>query len=126
MGPTSGEYGRRWATRGGAALIVVGLAMVNAAPPAGALTPPVVDPASTPPDAPPGPDQPMRMIQSCAVTGVLPATDLGAPPVGQALMDLSALWQSAGSGAGVTVAMIDTGVNRVAAAAAYCAAAATT
>src|SRR5262249_27998579 len=64
------------------------------------------------PDTPPGPDQPMRMVQSCAVTGVLPGSDLGAPPIGQAFMNLPALWQSAGKGAGVTVALIDTGVNR--------------
>jgi membrane-anchored mycosin MYCP len=112
MRPPSRAVTRRWALRGGAAVTVVGLAMISAATPAVALSPPVVDPAATPPDTPPGPDQPMRMIQSCAVTGVLPGSDLGAPPVGQTLMNLSALWQSAGRGAGVTVALIDTGVNK--------------
>jgi membrane-anchored mycosin MYCP len=102
-----------WTLRFGAALIVVGLVIVGGpAMPAGALTPPAVNPADTPPDTPPGPDQPMRMIQTCAVAGVLPGADLGAPPIGQAFMNLPALWQSAGRGAGVTVALIDTGVNR--------------
>lgn len=113
MGSGTRGGAARWASRAGAALATVGLIMTGAPPaPAGALSPPVVDPAATPPDAPPGPDQPMRMIQSCAVTGVLPGSDLGAPPIGQAFMNLPALWQSAGKGAGVTVAMIDTGVNR--------------
>jgi membrane-anchored mycosin MYCP len=106
-----------WALRCGAALITVGLVMISGppilvVPPAGALTPPVVDPAATPPDTPPGPEQPMRMIQTCAVTGVLAGSDLGAAPIGQAFMNLPALWQSAGKGVGVTVALIDTGVNR--------------
>lgn len=112
MGLRSRGHGPRWAQRGAAALIVVGLTMMSAATPAHAVTPPAVDPAATPPDTPPGPDQPMRMIQSCAITGVLPGSDLGSPPVGQAFMNLPALWQSAGKGAGVTVALIDTGVNR--------------
>ena len=88
-------------------------ALVFAGPglPAAAITAPVIDPAAVPPDTPPGPDQPMRTIQSCAVTGVLAGSDLGAPSVSQAFMDLPALWQSAGKGAGVTVALIDTGVT---------------
>jgi len=90
--------------------MAVELAMISGpvifgVPPAGAVTAPLVDPAKTPPDTPPGPEQPMRMIQSCAVTGVLPGSDLGAPPAGQAFMNLPALWQSAGRGAGVTVAL---------------------
>jgi type VII secretion-associated serine protease mycosin len=103
----------RWTLRCAAALSAVGLVMVGGPPaPAGALTPPVVDPAATPPDTPPAPDQPMRMIQTCAVPGVLPGGDLGAPPIGQAFMNLPELWQSAGKGAGVSVALIDTGVTR--------------
>jgi membrane-anchored mycosin MYCP len=113
MGLASRGYAARWVLRYGAVLITVGLVMISGpATPAQALSPPVVDPAATPPDTPPAPDQPMRMIQTCAVTGVLPGSDLGAPPVGQAFMNLPALWQSAGKGAGVTVALIDTGVNR--------------
>ncbi|OMC13521.1 type VII secretion-associated serine protease mycosin [Mycobacterium sp. SP-6446] len=113
MGFASCGCAARWARRCGAELIAVGLVMASGtSTPAGALTAPVVDPSATPPDAPPAPDQPMRMIQSCAVTGALPGADLGATPIGQSFMNLPALWQSAGKGAGVTVAMIDTGVNR--------------
>lgn len=117
MGPAVSGCVARWALQCAAALIAVGLAtcggpLLLPAPPARAITAPVVDPAATPPDTPPGPDQPMRMIQTCAVTGVLPGSDLGAPPIGQAFMDLPALWQSAGKGAGIRVALIDTGVNR--------------
>jgi membrane-anchored mycosin MYCP len=116
MSPASGRRAARW-LRCGAALIAVELVVMigpttSMMPSAAALAPPVVNPAATPPDTPPGPDQPMRMIQSCAVTGVLPGGDLGAPPIGQAFMDLPALWESAGRGAGITVALIDTGVNR--------------
>jgi subtilisin family serine protease len=116
MCPAPRGCAARWTLRCGAALISVGLVMIGGplllgVPPAGALTAPVVDPAATPPDTPPGPDQPMRMAQTCAVTGVLPGSDLGAPPIGQAFMNLGALWQSAGKGAGVKVAMIDTGVT---------------
>jgi type VII secretion-associated serine protease mycosin len=118
MGPASRGCAARWALRCGAALSVVGLvaglvaAGVLPAPPASALTPPVVNPDATPPDTPPQPDQPMRMAQTCAVTGILPGSDVGTPPIGQAFMNLPALWQSAGKGAGITVALIDTGVNR--------------
>jgi membrane-anchored mycosin MYCP len=78
---------------------------------AAAVSPPVIDAAAIPPDAAPGPDQPMRFLGGCAITGVLAGSDLGAPPVSQAFMNLPALWQSAGKGAGVTVALIDTGVT---------------
>lgn len=113
MGLASPGRAARWTLRCGAALSAVSLVMIGGpSAPAGALTPPVVDPVATPPDTPPGPDQPMRMMQTCAVPGVLPGGDLGAPPIGQAFMNLPALWESAGKGAGVTVALIDTGVNR--------------
>lgn len=113
MGLPSRGCTPRWPLRCAAALMAVGLAMFSGPPtPAAALTAPVVDPAATPPDAPPGPDESMRMNQSCAVSGVLPGSDRGAPPVGQVFMNLPALWQSAGRGAGVRVALIDTGVNR--------------
>jgi membrane-anchored mycosin MYCP len=78
---------------------------------AAAVTPPLVDPGAVPPDTPPGPDEPLRMEHTCAVTGVLPGTDLGAPSPSQAFMDLPDLWKSAGRGAGVPVAIIDTGVS---------------
>ena len=78
---------------------------------AGAVTPPRVDPAATPQDTPPGPDEPLRMEHTCAVTGVLSGSDLAAPSPSQAFMNLPELWKSAGRGAGVAVALIDTGVS---------------
>lgn len=79
--------------------------------PAYAITPPVVDPAAMPPGGEPGPEEPLTMRGSCAITGVLPGSDLGAPPGPQAFMNLPELWKSAGKGAGITVAVIDTGVS---------------
>lgn len=78
---------------------------------ANAITPPVVDPAAVPPDTPPGPEEPLRMDHGCAVTGVLPNSDLGAPSPSQTFMDLPELWKAAGKGEGVSVALIDTGVS---------------
>lgn len=79
--------------------------------PAYAITPPVVDPAAMPPGGEPGPEEPLTMRGPCAITGVLPGSDLGAPPGPQAFMNLPELWKSAGKGAGITVAVIDTGVS---------------
>ena len=78
---------------------------------ASAIGRPTVDPAAIPADDPPGPGEPLRMEHTCAVTGVLPGSDLGAPSPSQAFMNLPALWKSAGRGAGVPVAVIDTGVS---------------
>jgi len=97
----------RWA----AVATVVALVAAAPAATASAITPPAVDPAAVPPDTPPGPDEPLRMEHTCTVTGVLPGSDLGAPTPSQAFMDLPAMWRSAGRGAGVTVGIIDTGVN---------------
>ena len=117
------ERQRRWAPslsvsgvimrRIAAALAIVGL---TAATPlscgvAAAITPPVVDPGAVPPDTAPAPDEPLRQEKTCAVTGVLPGTDLGAQSPSQGFMDIPALWKSAGRGAGVSVGIIDTGVN---------------
>lgn len=78
---------------------------------AAAINAPVVDPGAVPADTPPAPDEPLRMEHACTITGLLPNTDLGAPNPSQAFMDLPTLWKSAGRGAGVTVGVIDTGVN---------------
>jgi membrane-anchored mycosin MYCP len=90
---------------------VAGLVFGGPACPAAAISAPSVDPAAVPPDDPPGPDQPMKQRQLCAVTGVLEGSDLGAPPAAQAFMNLPQLWLSAGRGAGVPVAVIDTGIS---------------
>ncbi|MCP9276916.1 type VII secretion-associated serine protease mycosin [Mycolicibacterium arenosum] len=106
----SGRSLTRAAALGCAALLA--LAGPLAAGTAAAITAPVVDPAAVPPDTPPGPDEPLRMEHNCTVPGVVPGSDLGAPSPSQAFMDIPSLWKAAASrGAGVTVAMIDTGVN---------------
>lgn len=106
MGP------RIWRTA--AALIGVA-ALVGTAPmvtgTAHAINPPVVDPAALPTDTEPKPEEPLRMSKACAITGVLPNSDLGTPSPSQAFMNLPELWKSAGKGAGVSVALIDTGVS---------------
>lgn len=103
----------RRARRAAAAAAVWALVAAPAlcSPVAAAITPPSVDPGAVPPDTPPGPDEPLRMQHTCAVTGVLPNSDLGSPSPSQKFMDLDQLWKSAGRGGGVGVAMIDTGVN---------------
>jgi membrane-anchored mycosin MYCP len=103
----------RFGLRALAVAIISALVMMNpvGSGTAQAINKPVVDPAAMPPRTPPGPDEPLRMEHVCMVTGVVPGSDLGAPSPSQAFMDLPSLWKSAGRGAGVTVAMIDTGVN---------------
>ncbi|WP_284144790.1 type VII secretion-associated serine protease mycosin [Mycolicibacter acidiphilus] len=79
--------------------------------PAWAIEPPVIDPAAVPADGSPGPEEEMKESLGCAQPGVLPDTDVTAVPGPQKFMRLPELWQSAGRGAGVTVAVIDTGVS---------------
>ncbi|MCH9768141.1 MAG: serine protease, partial [Actinomycetia bacterium] len=74
----------------------------------GALPPPVVPPGPPPSDPPPGPEQPMRQTRACTLTGVIPGSDLRELPPALTLMDMPAAWQES-TGAGVVVAVIDTG-----------------
>ncbi|MBU8819268.1 type VII secretion-associated serine protease mycosin [Mycolicibacterium goodii] len=98
-----------------ASAMVVVSALVGSAPlvtgTARAINPPVVDPGAVPSDVTPRPEEPLQMRRGCAVTGVLPNSDLGAPSPSQVFMNLPELWRSAGKGAGVSVAVIDTGVS---------------
>lgn len=97
--------------RGGAA--IAGALMLVATAGVGgvgwAITPPAVQPGPTPADPPPGPDQPMRQMRGCTLTGVIPGSDLRELPAPLALMDMPAVWRES-TGAGVVVAVIDTGV----------------
>lgn len=79
------------------------------APSATAITPPVVDPLAVP-DGTPRPDEPMKHKYDCIATGLIAGTDPAAVPGSQAFMNLPRLWESACRGAGVSVALIDTGV----------------
>lgn len=103
---------RDWRTvaAGSLAVILAG-AMPVVSGTAQAITPPVIDPYAVPADGEPGPDEPMQKRYECPPTGVLPGSDLAIPVPAQAFMNLPELWKTAGRGAGVTVAVIDTGVN---------------
>lgn len=72
---------------------------------------PVIDPARSGRTG--SPDRTRRCSSvSARPRACFPDTDLAIPVASQAkFMDLPALWKSAGRGAGVTVAVVDTGVN---------------
>jgi membrane-anchored mycosin MYCP len=95
------------ATLGAATLLG---AHVLAAPAALAVTPPVIDPAALPPDDTPGPPEEMRQNQGCAQPAVVADPDLAQPPPGNVMLNIKQAWQYS-TGAGVTVALIDTGVT---------------
>jgi membrane-anchored mycosin MYCP len=93
-----------------ASAAVVGCSMLWAAPPAAAVSPPEIDVTALPPDGPPGPDQPMRQGVYCTRVGTLPDTDYRVQPHYMDMLDLPEAWRF-GRGAGVKVAVIDTGVS---------------
>jgi membrane-anchored mycosin MYCP len=81
------------------------------APPAAlAIAPPVIDPAALPPDGPPGPPEEMRQNQACATPVVVGDPDVTQPAPGNAMLNIRQAWQYS-TGAGVSVALIDTGVT---------------
>jgi membrane-anchored mycosin MYCP len=75
-----------------------------------AIAPPVIDPAALPPDDTPGPAEEMRQNQACAAPVVVADPDVTQPAPGNAMLDVKQAWQYS-TGAGVTVALIDTGVT---------------
>lgn len=96
------------AQRAGALCAVTAIAGVSSgAGVAQALTPPVVDTGAVPADVV-GPEQGMRLNVICQTPGVLPDSAFGDPPAPWRLMNLDAVRPFA-TGAGVTVAIIDTG-----------------
>lgn len=104
---------RRPAARGCAALAVAVMVAAGALaglPPAYAVDRPVIDPAAAPPDGPPGPAQPTRQSSYCTEVGVLPGTDFRVQPKYMDMLNLPEAWRF-GRGAGVKVAVIDTGVT---------------
>ncbi|GFG75767.1 type VII secretion-associated serine protease [Mycobacterium botniense] len=90
--------------------MMVAAGALNGMPSAYAISPPVIDPAAVPPDGPPGPIQPMRQSSYCTEVGVLPGTDFRVQPKYMDMLNLNEAWQF-GRGAGVKVAVIDTGVT---------------
>ncbi|QLL07438.1 type VII secretion-associated serine protease mycosin [Mycobacterium vicinigordonae] len=80
-----------------------------AAPPAQAITPPPIDPGALPPDVT-GPDQPTEQRVQCSSPTVLPDSTFHDPPWGNSYIGVTEAHKFA-TGAGVTVAVIDTGVD---------------
>jgi membrane-anchored mycosin MYCP len=98
-----------------AAAAVVGAAAVLAAqvmiaPAAMAIAPPVIDPAALPPAGPPGPAEEMRQSEACITPVVIADPDVAQPAPGNAMLNVAQAWQYS-TGAGVSVAIIDTGVT---------------
>lgn len=98
----------RIAGRLAAAAAVVMLAVPPV--PAAAIEPPTI-PAEpmVPADLPAAPDQPMRQNKACNLPGVLPAPPVADIPAAQTVLNVAAAHKIA-TGAGVKVAVIDTGV----------------
>ncbi|WP_036495608.1 type VII secretion-associated serine protease mycosin [Nocardia sp. BMG111209] len=81
-----------------------------ASAPALAVNPPQVVVGVIPPDGAPGPEQPTKQDKGCLVTGVLPDSDLQQAPPPERMLNLAQA-RALSRGAGVTVAVIDTGVG---------------
>jgi membrane-anchored mycosin MYCP len=89
-----------------AAVAVLVLPLVMAAP-AAAITPPVVDDAYLPPAAPPAPPHPTQQRQPCFDTPAHATVETPGPK----MLDLEPVWRLT-RGRGQVVAVIDTGVAR--------------
>ncbi len=92
---------------GAAALLA---AHVMAAPAAMAIAPPVIDPDALPPAGTPGPAEEMRQSEACITPVVIADPDVAQPAPGNAMLNVAQAWQYS-TGAGVSVAIIDTGVT---------------
>ena len=90
-------------------LLVAVLLALFCAPPATAIEPPTIDPAAVPPDET-GPDQPTELRRVCSTPTVFPNSNFADKPWANDYLRLSEA-QKFATGAGVTVAVIDTGVN---------------
>jgi membrane-anchored mycosin MYCP len=107
-GSTRRWYGR--ASRATAAALMLTTGAFAGLPPAAAISPPTIDPAAVPPDGPPGPPAPMKQNSYCTEVGVLPGTDFRLQPKYMDMLNLQEAW-AFGRGAGIKVAVIDTGVT---------------
>ncbi len=91
-------------------LITVALTLVLvSAPPAWAVAPPVIDPGAVPPDVT-GPDQPLEQKRVCKAPLSVPGTNFRDPPWPNTYLGVTQAHKFA-TGAGVTVAVIDTGID---------------
>ena len=78
--------------------------------PAAAMEPPQVVVGAPPPDGPPGPELPTVQEAGCLGTGVLKDTDISRTPPSELALNLADA-RTLSRGAGVTVAVVDTGVE---------------
>ena len=94
------------------ALTLVGLlvSLSTDLPAARAIPRPTVDPGRVPADGKPGPDQPMRQSNVCARTITVADPNVAVPAPGFVMLNIGKAWQYS-TGNGVSVAVIDTGVN---------------
>jgi membrane-anchored mycosin MYCP len=89
-------------------LAALALALVTA-PPAAAIEPPTIDPAALPADET-GPDQPTEQRRVCSAPTSFPNANFADRPWANDYLRIDEA-QKFATGAGVTVAVIDTGVN---------------
>ena len=95
---------------GAAAAALITLAMGTGSGPAAALVPPEVVVGVAPPDGPPGPELPTKQESGCLASGVLENTDVSRTPPSELALNLADA-RTLSRGAGVTVAVVDTGVT---------------
>jgi membrane-anchored mycosin MYCP len=89
---------------------IAAVVLLVTAPVAGAVNPPVADPAAPPPQGTAGPTAGMSQRSDCVTTGIRPGSDAGAVSANQTMLNIA----GAGTysrGDGQTVAVIDTGVR---------------
>lgn len=79
-------------------------------PPASAVNPPDIGPEVAPPTGASDPRVAMAQRTECAVSGTIPETVPGSPDANQRMLNLVDAWRFS-RGAGVKVAVIDTGVT---------------
>lgn len=94
-----------------AALMTVTLAGGTIGPPSAlAISPPAVDTTLVPADSPPGPEEPMRQASRCGQPVAAAAPDVGVPAPGFTMLNITDAWRYS-TGNGISVAVIDTGVQ---------------
>ena len=99
-----------WTLRAAVIAATVGLTIISA-PPAAAISPPVIDPAALPPDVTgPEPDRPLEQRKACMEAFATPGSNFVDPQWSQRYLQLAEAhkWST---GKGVLVAVLDTGVR---------------
>ncbi|NNH73227.1 type VII secretion-associated serine protease mycosin [Nocardia uniformis] len=94
----------------GCAVALAAAMLLLGAVPAAAVQPPQVVVGPPPPADPPRPEFPMKQDKGCVAAGLLPGSDLSRVPQPDAALNLARV-RELSRGAGVTVAVIDTGVD---------------